>query len=143
MHHEYPPRGVMSQAQDSIVTNVVWTSTETSVQHVSVPSLRALCYNSIYSSIWLTVVRSDWVLQNDVLYKYKWMLLGRKAEVERIQAAAKHLGIDGDVVPFGSHTNTLPGAKQQEQDGRTECDGIDFTAAHTFGIETEASVLQN
>ncbi|CAK9004355.1 unnamed protein product [Durusdinium trenchii] len=27
--------------------------------------------------------------------------------VERIQAAAKHLGIDGDVVPFGSHTNTL------------------------------------
>ena len=30
-------------------------------------------------------------------------------EVERISAAAKHLGIDGDVVPFGSHTNTLSG----------------------------------
>lgn len=27
--------------------------------------------------------------------------------VDRISAAAKHLGIDGDVVPFGSYTNTL------------------------------------
>eukprot|EP00439_Symbiodinium_sp_Y106_P008321 s90_g1.t1 len=27
--------------------------------------------------------------------------------VDRIQAAAKHLGIEGEVVPFGSHTNSL------------------------------------
>lgn len=27
--------------------------------------------------------------------------------VDRIQKAARHLGIEGDVVPFGSHTNSL------------------------------------
>ena len=35
---------------------------------------------------------------------------GTGAQVDRISAAAKHLGIDGDVVPFGSYTNTLPGS---------------------------------
>ena len=35
-----------------------------------------------------------------------------KSQVDRISAAAKHLGIDGDVVPFGSYTNTLPGSSE-------------------------------
>ena len=42
--------------------------------------------------------------------------------MERISAAAKHLGIDGDVVPFGSHTNTLPGISGNGGFGDQTCE---------------------
>ena len=48
-------------------------------------------------------------------------------EVERISAAAKHLGIDGDVVPFGSHTNTLPGIS-----GGVPKKAVKFSMVHFF-----------